>query len=174
MSASFAAITWLCVAWIKQGRPKFVELLTGSVAGLATITPAAGYVSMPVAALFGIAAGFVCYYCVHIKNKLGWDDALDVWGVHGMGGVLGTILLGVFGSSAINANAADGLLYGGSGFFMLQLVVVIAASLYAFVFTYIMLVAINYITPVKVSDDEEHQGLDISIHGETAYDLNLL
>ncbi|WP_340820378.1 ammonium transporter [Methanolobus sp. WCC4] len=174
ISASFAAITWLVVAWIKQGKPRFVELLTGSVAGLATITPAAGYVSMPVAALFGIAAGLVCYYCVHFKNKLGWDDALDVWGVHGMGGVLGTILLGVFASSAINPNGVDGLLYGGSGFFMLQIVVVIAASVYAFVFTYIMLVAINYITPVKVSDDEEHLGLDISIHGETAYDIDLM
>ncbi|MDK2825945.1 ammonium transporter [Methanolobus vulcani] len=174
ISASFAAITWLTIAWVKQGKPKFVELLTGSVAGLATITPAAGYVSMPVAALFGIAAGFVCYYCVHIKNKLGWDDALDVWGVHGMGGVLGTVLLGIFASTAINPNGADGLLYGGGSFFMIQLIVVVAASLYAFVFTYIMLIAINYITPVKVSDDEEHQGLDMSIHGEMAYDIHLI
>jgi Amt family ammonium transporter len=129
---------------------------------------------MPVAAFFGIAAGVVCYYCVHIKNKLGWDDALDVWGVHGIGGVLGTVLLGVFASTAINPAGADGLLYGGTGFFVLQLVVVIAASVYAFVFTYIMLVAIDYVTPVKVSEDEEHLGLDRSIHGETAYDVNLI
>lgn len=174
ISASFAATTWLIIAWINQGRPKFMELMTGSVAGLATITPAAGYVSMPVAAFFGIAAGFVCYYCVHIKNKLGWDDALDVWGVHGIGGVLGTILLGIFASTAINPAGTDGLLYGGTGFFLLQLAVVTAASVYAFVFTYIMLVAINYITPVKVSEDEEHLGLDRSIHGETAYDVNLI
>ncbi|WMW26045.1 hypothetical protein RE474_04805 [Methanolobus sediminis] len=111
--------------------------------------------------------------CSH-QEQARMDDALDVWGVHGMGGVLSTVLLGVFASTAINPNGADGLLYGGSSFFMIQLIVVAAASLYAFVFTYIMLIAINYITPVKVSDDEEHQGLDMSIHGEIAYDIHLI
>ena len=174
IAASFAAITWLIVAWIKQGKPKFVELLTGSVAGLATITPAAGFVSMHSAALIGIFAGIVCYFAVHIKNKMGWDDALDVWGVHGIGGVLGTILLGVFASTVINPAGANGLLYGGTGFFMTELIVVFGASIYAFVFTYIMLVGINVIiTPVKVSEADEQLGLDCSIHGESAYDIHL-
>lgn len=170
ISASFAAITWLIIEWKKEGQPKFVGLLTGSVAGLATITPAAGYVSMPVAAIMGICAGIGCYSAVHIKNRFGWDDALDVWGVHGMGGVLGTILLGVFASTAINPAGVDGLIYGGTSFFMIQFVAVAGTSIYAFVFTYLMLKMIDTITPVKVSEEHECLGLDWAIHGENAYD----
>jgi len=110
VAASFAAITWLFVEWSRARKPKFVGLLTGAVAGLATITPAAGFVPIWAAMLIGIAAGFVCYWAVHLKNKLGWDDALDVWGVHGIGGVLGTILLGVFAMSSINGQS--GLIEG--------------------------------------------------------------
>ena len=91
VAASFAAITWLAIEWSLVKKPKFVGLLTGAVAGLATITPAAGYVSLSSAVTIGIAAGGVCYLAVHLKNKMGWDDALDVWGVHGIGGCLGTI-----------------------------------------------------------------------------------
>src|SRR5204863_2811737 len=148
VAASFAAITWLAIEWSLQRKPKFVGLLTGAVAGLATITPAAGFVSLPSAVIIGIAAGGVCYFAVHLKNKIGWDDALDVWGVHGIGGALGTILLGVFASKAMNGAGADGLLSGGSGFFIKQCVAVIGASLYAFVFTYLMLAIINKITRV--------------------------
>ena len=92
VAASFAAIAWMVIEWSLHRRPKFVGLLTGAVAGLATITPAAGYVSLPSAVIIGIAAGAVCYLAVHLKNKIGWDDALDVWGVHGIGGCLGVIL----------------------------------------------------------------------------------
>ena len=101
-AASFAAITWLAIAWVVEKKPKFVGLLTGAVAGLATVTPCAGYVSTPMAILIGILSGVVCYLAVSLKNKLQWDDALDVWGVHGVGGVLGTICLGLFGSTLIN------------------------------------------------------------------------
>jgi Amt family ammonium transporter len=149
VAASFAAIVWLVIEWSVQRRPKFVGLLTGAVAGLATITPAAGFVSLPSAALIGIAAGVVCYLAVHLKNKLGWDDALDVWGVHGIGGALGVILLGVFASKAMNAGGADGLLKGGSHFFLIQCAAVIGASLYAFLFTYVMLALINVFARVK-------------------------
>lgn len=170
IAASFAAITWMIIEWYREEKPKFVGLMTGAVAGLATITPAAGLVSMQVAALMGIIGAIVCYLAVHIKNRMEWDDALDVWGVHGIGGVTGTILLGVFASTAINPAGANGLLYGGTSFFIKELVVVVGASIYAFVFTYIMLMLINVITPVKVSDEEELIGLDISMHGECAYD----
>ncbi|MGB9132105.1 MAG: ammonium transporter [Methanosarcina sp.] len=170
IAASFASITWMMIEWLRESKPKFVGLMTGAVAGLATITPAAGLVSLPVAALLGILGAIVCYGAVHIKNKMQWDDALDVWGVHGIGGVTGTILLGVFASTAINPAGADGLLYGGTSFFIKELVVVAGASIYAFVFTYIMLLFINLITPVKVSDEEQLIGLDISLHGECAYD----
>ena len=170
IAASFAAITWMIIEWFREAKPKFVGLMTGAVAGLATITPAAGLVSLRVAALMGIIGAIVCYSAVHIKNRMQWDDALDVWGVHGIGGVTGTILLGIFASTAINPAGADGLLYGGTSFFIKELVVVVGASVYAFVFTYIMLMLINVITPVKVSDAEELAGLDISMHGECAYD----
>ena len=133
VAASFAAITWLVVEWLNARRPKFIGLLTGSVAGLATITPAAGYVSLGTAAIFGITAGLVCYYAVALKNWLELDDALDVWGVHGVGGLLGTILLGVFASKAWNPNGADGLLLGGSEFVVKQCVAVLVSGLWAFV-----------------------------------------
>ena len=94
VAASFAAITWLVVGWWQEKRPTFVGLLTGAVAGLATITPAAGYVSPVTSVIIGIAAGGVCYFAVALKNRLQWDDALDVWGVHGVGGFLGIVLLG--------------------------------------------------------------------------------
>ena len=174
VAASFAAITWLVIEWSLQKKPKFVGLLTGAVAGLATITPAAGYVSLPAAVAIGIASGLVCYLAVSLKNKMGWDDALDVWGVHGIGGCLGTILLGVFASKAMNSAGADGLLAGGTGFFVKQCVAVVGACVYAFIFTYVMLALINKITRVKVSQTEEDMGLDASLHGEKAYDEGAL
>ena len=174
VAASFATITWLIIEWSLVKKPKFVGLLTGAVAGLATITPAAGFVTLNGAVAIGIASGLVCYVAVHFKNKMGWDDALDVWGVHGMGGVTGTILLGVFATKAVNASGAEGLLTGGTNFFLIQLGAVIGASIYAFIFTYVMLFIINKITKVRVSDTEEDNGLDVALHGEKAYDEGAL
>lgn len=174
VAASFAAITWLAIEWSLVKKPKFVGLLTGAVAGLATITPAAGFVTLNSAVIIGIASGAVCYLAVHLKNKMGWDDALDVWGVHGIGGCLGTILLGVFATKAVNAAGADGLMSGDSTFFVHQLVAVIGACIYAFVFTYVMLAVINVITKVKVVESLEDSGLDAAIHGEKAYDEGVL
>ncbi len=168
VAASVAGVTWLIIEWIREGQPKFVGLLTGFVAGLATITPAAGFVPLWAALLIGLFAGSLCFIAVQFKNKWGWDDALDVWGVHGMGGVFGTILLGVFASSSINGQS--GLLEGDAAFFMKEVVAVVAASAYAFVFTYVMLIVINLITKVKVSEEDELVGLDTSLHGEQAYD----
>ncbi len=174
IAASFATVAWLVVEWIRERKPKFVGLLTGSIAGLATITPCAGFVPLWASPLIGIAAGLVCYVAVQFKNKMKWDDALDVWGVHGMGGVLGTILLGVFASKSVNAAGADGLLFGSSSFFLKQIVAVVGASAYAFGFTYLMLIIINLITPVRVSEEDELAGLDHSLHGEKAYDEGAL
>jgi Amt family ammonium transporter len=116
----------------------------------------------------------VCYFAVQLKNRMKWDDALDVWGVHGVGGVLGTILLGVFASKAVNAAGTDGLMFGNTGFFFKQLVAVAFASAYAFVFTYLMLSIINIFTRVRVSEAEEELGLDAALHGEKAYDEGAL
>jgi len=172
VAASVAGVTWLIIEWIRDGRPKFVGLLTGFVAGLATITPAAGFVPLWAAMVIGLAAGSLCFISVELKNRFGWDDALDVWGVHGMGGVFGTILLGVFASSAINGQS--GLLEGNTSFFFKEVVAVVGASAYAFIFTYVMLILINYITRVKVSEGDEEIGLDHALHGEQAYDEGAL
>ena len=174
IAASFATIAWLIIEWSREKKPKFIGLLTGSIAGLATITPCAGFVPLWASPIIGIAAGVVCYLAVQLKNRMKWDDALDVWGVHGIGGVLGTILLGVFATTAVNAAGSNGLITGSSTFFIKEVVAVIAASVYAFIFTYLMLILINFITPVKVTEAQEKLGLDEALHGERAYDEGAL
>jgi Amt family ammonium transporter len=172
LAASFAAIAWLVMDWGANKKPKFLGLLTGAVAGLATITPAAGFVAPSTACLIGIIAGVVCFYAVVLKNRMGWDDALDVWGVHGVGGFLGIILLGVFASTAWNSAATggvDGLLRGNARFFLVQCGAVLLSSVWAFAFTLGMLWIINRITVVRVSEATETVGLDEGIHGEQAY-----
>jgi len=169
IAASFAAIVWLALDWTLAKKPKFVGLLTGAVAGLATITPAAGYVSPVTAIIIGSVAGVVCYGAVALKNRLKLDDALDVWGVHGVGGSLGIILLGVFASKAWNPAGADGLLAGNATFFLVEVGAVILASVWAFVFTYAMLFIIDRVATVRVSEATEDVGLDAGLHGEEAY-----
>jgi len=168
IAASFAAITWLILEWSRVRKPRFVGLLTGAVAGLATITPAAAFVPTWGAAVIGFAAGIVCYWAVEMKNKLGWDDALDVWGVHGVGGALGIIMLGLIGTTSVNAAGANGLFFGGADFFVKQVVAVLVSSVYAFGFTWVMLWLIDRVTPVKTTEEME-QTLDESLHGEQAY-----
>ncbi len=174
IAASFAAIAWLMIEWARGRQPKFVGLLTGAVAGLATITPAAGYVSPVTAIIFGILAGLVCYYAVALKNRLGWDDALDVWGVHGAGGVLGIVLLGVFATKLWNPNGANGLLFGNPAFFGKQVVAAVVCSAWAFAFTYGMLWLISRVTQTKVDRVAQERGLDIELHGEEAYPLGVV
>jgi Amt family ammonium transporter len=170
IAASFAAIVWMIMAWIFEKKPKFVGLLTGAVAGLATITPAAGYVTPTSAVIIGSASGVVCYFAISLKNRWKLDDALDVWGVHGVGGMLGIVLLGVFADLAVNAAGSNGLLLGDSTFFLKETAAVIGASVYAFAISYVMLWLINKVTPVKVTNKEEKLGLDEALHGETAYE----
>jgi Amt family ammonium transporter len=170
IAASFAAVTWMMVDWMITKKPRFLGLLTGAVAGLATITPAAGFVSPTTAVMIGIIAGVVCYFAVALKNKLSLDDALDVWGVHGVGGLLGIVLLGAFASLAFNpAAGTDGLFAGNSTFFFKQLAAGALSSVWAFGFTYAMLWVIDRITPVKVKESDEAAGLDASLHDEKAY-----
>ena len=173
VAASFAAATWLLVEWMNARQPKLVGLLTGAVAGLATITPAAGYVSLGTAALIGVLSGVICYYAVALKNKLGWDDALDVWGVHGVGGFIGVIFLGIFANKAWNPAGADGLLLGNAAFFGKQCAAVALSSVWAFSFTYGMLWLIDRITHVRVDAVAEEKGLDVELQGEEAYPQGL-
>ncbi|MGH9409302.1 MAG: ammonium transporter [Vicinamibacterales bacterium] len=172
IAASFAAISWLAVDWRASKKPKFIGLLTGAVAGLATVTPAAGYVSPATAALIGLIAGVVCYYACGLKTKMGWDDALDVWGVHGVGGFLGIVLLGAFASTSWNAasnGGVDGLLHGNPRFFFIQLGAGLFSTVWAFLFTFGMLWLVDRITAVRVTDAHERLGLDEALHGEMAY-----
>ena len=168
LAGSFASITWLILEWNFAKKPKFVGMLTGSVAGLATITPAAGFVPTWAACIIGILAGVVCYFAVWFKNKMKWDDALDVWGCHGVGGMLGTILLGCFGSKDVNPAGQDGLFFGNGMFLLKQLVGVVFAGVWGFFFTLAMLWLINKITPVRVAE-EVQENLDQAELGEKAY-----
>jgi Amt family ammonium transporter len=169
VAASFAAIAWLITGWVFEKRPSFLGLLTGAVAGLATITPAAGYVSPVAAVVIGIVSGVVCYGAVALKNRFRWDDALDVWGVHGVGGFIGIVMLGLFATTAFNPAGTNGLFAGNAEFFIKQLVAVALSSVWAFGFTYGMLWLIDRVTPVRVGDEVETAGLDSGLHREEAY-----
>ena len=171
IAASIAGLTWLFIAWFIEKKPKFLGLLTGAVAGLVAITPAAGYVSIAGAVSIGFLAGIVCYLAVSWKNRLQLDDALDVWGVHGVGGVLGCILTGVFATKLWNPAGADGLLFGGMNFFLIQTLSVVITAVYAFGFSYGALWLINKFTPVKATLEDEENGLDAALHGEIAYEM---
>lgn len=172
-SASFAAITWLIIEWnTGNKKPTFIGLMTGAVAGLATITPAAGYVDIYSSAIIGIIAAIGCFFAVKWKEHKGWDDALDVWGVHGMGGVIGTLMVGFFANSSINAAIPNGIFYGGDGMLLFkEAVAIVIAVIYAFFFTIALLKIINIFIPVKVSLAQEKEGLDMAFHGEVARQL---
>ncbi len=170
IAASIAGLTWLFIAWGVEKKPKFIGLLTGAVAGLVAITPAAGYVNISGAIAIGILAGGVCYLAVAWKNRLQLDDALDVWGVHGVGGVLGVICTGLFATTLWNPAGADGLLAGGVTFFLFETLSVVLTAAYAFGFSYIALWLIDKVMQVKVTEAEERKGLDEALHGETAYE----
>ncbi len=171
IAASFAGVVWLIMAWIFEKKPKFLGLLTGAVAGLATITPAAGYVTPTSAAIIGTAAGVVCYFAISLRTRMNLDDALDVWGVHGVGGFLGIICLGLLADASVNAAGVNGLLLGNASFFLKEVVAVVLSSVYAFVISYLMLWGINKITVVKVTRQDEETGLDAALHGESAYEM---
>jgi Amt family ammonium transporter len=167
VAASLAMVTWMIIDWIRNGKPNMVGALTGSVAGLATITPAAGFVQPWAAAAIGIITAFACYGAIMLRSRMGWDDALDVWGVHGVGGALGTILVGVFAGVAVNH--LSGLIEGNVHQFLIQVLGVGIAIAYSFVLTYVLLRLVNLVTPVRVSERIEVAGLDNGLFGEEAY-----
>lgn len=169
LGASAAMVTWLIISWIREKGPSFVGVLTGAVAGLATITPGAGFVKPWAAIIIGVLAGIICYAAVQFRKKLDWDDALDVWGVHGVGGIIGTILLGVFASKDVNG--ISGLIEGDVHQFGIQIFGTLLASAYAFVITMLILKVVNKFLPVRVTPEEERIGLDASLHHEEAYHL---
>jgi Amt family ammonium transporter len=168
-SAAAAALTWMVISWIYR-RPTILGTVTGAVAGLATITPAAGYVSPMAAIAIGVTASIVCYYSMLLfKTKLGFDDSLDVFAVHGIGGILGMLAVGIFASLAVNPAGADGLIYGNAMQMLKQLAGIGAVAGYAFAITMILGKLIDVTVGLRVSQTEETVGLDLSQHGERAY-----
>lgn len=167
-AAAVGMTAWMVLAWWREGKPTITGAMAGAVAGLATVTPAAGFVPTWAAAVIGLLAAAACYTAIQYRNRRRWDDALDVWGVHGVGGGLGTILTGVFASAAING--AKGLIEGDVRQFLIQIAGVAIAAAYAFVVTYGILKLIDRFEPVRVSAQVEASGLDVPLHGEAAYD----
>jgi len=169
IAGSMAMITWLFISWIHEGKPSMTGALTGSVAGLATITPAAGYVQPWAAVIIGVLAAFVCYSAIQFRIKQKWDDALDVWGCHGVGGLLGVILTGVFASASING--VSGLVEGNVRQFGVELMAAVLTAAFAFGMTWLILKIMNHFRSVRVPDDVEVKGLDEGQFGEQAYTL---
>lgn len=169
IAASVAMVTWLAISWVRDKKPSFVGALTGAVAGLATITPAAGFIQPWAAVVVGLLSGSICYLAVQFRIRRDWDDALDVWAVHGVGGSMGSILVGVFAVESING--VNGLLAGDAQQFLVQVGAVVITSAYAFIVTFLILKVVNIFVPVRVSEAEEKEGLDVSIHKEIAYHI---
>lgn len=178
--AAAAAFGWLLAEWMHNGKPSVLGGISGSVAGLVAITPASGFVKPMPALLIGLLAGLICYFMVAIaKNKLGYDDSLDAFGVHGVGGTLGAILTGVFATNEVNSALKDaagkplplGLVDGNPGQIVDQFVGIAMACGLAIVGTFVLLKVCNMVTGLRMENDEEMQGLDVSMHGEEAYNL---
>jgi ammonium transporter, Amt family len=171
IAACSATITWVVVEWLHRGKPTMFGAATGSIAGLATITPAAGFVGPFSALCIGIAAGIVCYIALNAKAKFGYDDSLDAFGVHGVGGTLGTLMAGLFASLAINAAGANGAFFGNTKQFFIQAGAVGLVALYSFVVSYVMLKVLDATIGLRIDAEHETEGLDISQHGEAGYAL---
>jgi Amt family ammonium transporter len=172
MAAAAAALAWMFIEWKHRGEPTLLGAASGAVAGLVGITPASGFVGVLSALAIGVAAGAFCYLAVVVlKPKLGYDDSLDTFGVHCVGGTVGALLTGVFASTAINSAGKNGLVFGNPGQVVTQLIGVAATMAYAAVVTFIILKVLDAIVGLRVKDQAEDEGLDISQHGELAYDL---
>jgi Amt family ammonium transporter len=171
IAGSIAMCTWLFISWWRDGKPSLVGAFTGAVAGLACVTPCAGYVPTWAAFIIGLLAGSICYGAVVFRERMRWDDALDVWAAHGVGGLTGTILLGVFAFLSVNAAGANGLAAGNPAFLGIQIGAVAIVAVYAFVMTWLILKVLDRFEPVRVPDEVEEQGLDSEMREEEAYFL---
>ncbi len=169
IAASAAAVSWIAAEWFERGRPTVLGAASGCVAGLVAITPGSGFVSPVSALLIGFAAGYLCYWGVNLKNRFRFDDSLDTVGIHGVGGVFGALATGLLASKAVNANGADGLFFGNLRLLGVQAVSVLSAVAYSFVATWIILKVLDLAIGVRVDQEDEMEGLDLSQHGESGY-----
>lgn len=171
MSAAMATVVWLSMEWFQRGKPTMFGAATGCIAGLATITPAAGFVSPSAALAIGAAAGLVCYIALNMKGKLGYDDSLDAFGVHGVGGIIGSLAIGIFASTTMNSAGANGLLAGGAHLMFVQIKAIAVVAIYSAAVTFGLLKLINATLGLRVADDHERMGLDLSQHSEAGYEI---
>lgn len=170
VAAAAGGVVWMAMEWALRKKPTLVGGVTGVIAGLVAITPAAGFVSVLSAVPIGALASVVCYWGLHvIKAKLQYDDSLDVFGIHGIGGIWGAIATGIFSSTAVNPAGADGLLHGNPMQVMIQIIDVLVAVGLAAIGTFLIFKVISLFSPLRVSEEQELTGLDISLHGENAY-----
>jgi len=169
IAAVSATMTWVIIEWLHRGKPTMFGAATGSIAGLATITPASGFVGPMPALMIGLLAGGACYAALNFKGKFGYDDSLDAFGVHGVGGTLGTLGVGLFASKAINSAGADGLFFGNAAQLSVQGISIISVAVYSFAVTLILLKLIDMTIGMRVSEEDESDGLDLSQHGESGY-----
>ena len=166
IAAATAAVSWMVVEWIFRRKPSVLGIISGAVSGLVAITPASGYVDPFGALIIGLAAGLVCYWgAVVLKPKMGYDDTLDVFGVHGLGGITGALLTGVFAVEAVGGT--PGLLEGNAGQVLIQLEGIIATIVYCAIATFIILKVVGAVMGLRVDEESEVGGLDFSLHGET-------
>jgi ammonium transporter, Amt family len=171
MAAAMGALSWVFAEWILKKRPTTLGLASGAVAGLGSITPACGFVGPGSALIIGAVAGVICYFAVLSKERLGYDDSLDVVGIHGVGGVWGTLATGLFASKLINESGNDGLFFGNAGLFGVQLIGVLVTAAYSFIVTLVILYILKAIMGLRVTQEEEDAGVDTSTHGEVGYNF---
>ncbi|HDR7284446.1 ammonium transporter [Bacillus cereus group sp. BfR-BA-00331] len=171
IAAAASALTWMLSEWFFQSKPTAMGAACGVVSGLVAITPACGFVTPFSALLIGAIGGVLCFGAVFfLKTKFGYDDTLDAFGCHGIGGTWGGIATGLFATTTINSDGANGLFYGNAALLLKQLVAIGATYAFTIIMTYAIIKAINFFLPVRVDEHEEHMGLDISMHGEKAYE----
>jgi len=166
-----ATLAWLYTEWMVRGRPTVLGAATGAVAGLVAITPASGFVNPLASLVIGIIAGVLCFTACQLKTRFGYDDALDVVGVHCVGGATGALLTGLFASKAVNPAGADGLLFGNPGQLGLQVMAVVVSLVFCFVGTFVLLKLVDAMIGLRLVEEDEIAGLDLSQHGESAYTL---
>ncbi|MHB1000386.1 MAG: ammonium transporter [Armatimonadota bacterium] len=164
-----AALVWTIIEWVHRGKPTALGTATGAVAGLAAVTPASGFIGPMSAMAIGAVVSLICYFAIMLKNKFKYDDSLDVFGVHGIGGIWGVAALGLFASTAVNPSGADGLIFGNINLLISQLKGILVVGGYSFIITFIILKLIGIVTPLRVETSDEEAGLDISQHGEIGY-----
>src|SRR5262245_19639447 len=166
-----ATLSWMFTEWAMRGKPTVLGAASGAVAGLVAITPAAGFVGPLSALVIGVVGGALCFAACNLKTRFGYDDSLDVVGVHCVGGTTGALLTGLFASKLVNSAGADGLLFGNPAQFITQLIAVVTTLVYCFVVAFILLKVVDALMGLRVDEDEEYAGLDLSQHGENAYTL---